>query len=93
MEFDRSGFYQASAALTLLIQQSKMLLGTHAVRYRYIVDNSDRGLGCPYADGTWRQHQADPEEIQLLLTQIQEQAATCSELLRAQEKHETENSE
>lgn len=54
-------FYAFSCKMSEIVENAKQLLKLHAVRYRYLVDASDRGENCTYARITKRLFEEEKE--------------------------------
>ena len=70
-----SDFYSVSGGITNLIKLVKPMVETWAYRYKHIVDNSERGLECPYAQRAARFsfEEAEPEKLLEMLKALEVQ--------------------
>jgi hypothetical protein len=79
--------YELSRRLNEVVQQAKVLLGTHGARYKHFVDGSDRGHDCTYAVLTAKYFDQEKElqGLQSLLEGIVREAEAASALLKEAE--------
>jgi hypothetical protein len=83
--------YELSRRLNEVVQQAKVLLGTHGARYKHFVDGSDKGHDCTYASLTHRYFTEESEQqgLQHLLRGIISEAQSALENL---ENHNDQDS-
>ena len=84
---NREHFYELSTKANTVFIDSKNLLGLHLLRYKHLVDHSEKGFDCTYAEMT-RRHFSNLAQEELITLQALRRKL---DLLIEEVTRETEN--